>query len=359
MSPPKIVQKRAGPRTHDVPGQLEWPAARVRRGAAFLSPIGVSPRTSFVTGTLVRNHGAFGTGPAVPVSLPASVHHLNRARDRTVLPGGRQVTRPDQPRGLQERPTTDVSPTAPERTPGWTRGPHPDEGTSVNPLRCAPVRPWHLQLAYDEDMLFHLLVRLRRLFRCASSHPHGPFLVPQVYGDRDDGRDVPAPHAPAAAWEALHPDPQWSQSHHEADRCRLDEAATRQAPRAYCAAVSDVVDLAGRMPAELTRLDLTGMLVAFPSGHGERPGEHGKRFRHTFCPDPHEQRDLVATPAGQGLARARQAELRMGRGAPQFKAQIQLSPQRRLLVMDGSRGHPGWRAPVKRGAARLYRRASS
>lgn len=486
MSLPNIVMMMVDQMAHDVIGHLGHPAALTphldalaRSGAAFTnaycnSPICVSSRTSFMTGTLVSDNGAFDNGGEFPASLPTFVHHLNRAGYRTVLSGKMHVIGPDQRHGFQERLTTDDSPTGFELTPDWTRGPHPNEGTSLNRLRSPPGRPWSLQLAYDEDVLYHAQVRLRQLragkqpfFLCASfSHPHDPFLVPQAYWDRYDGRDVPAPHVPAPAWNALHPYNQWIQIHYEADRFPLNEEETRQARRAYYAAVSDVNDLVGRLLAELTRLELTDTLVVFTSDHGEMLGEHGMWFKRTFydgaakvpllislpgevqpavrrevvslvdlsatlldyagvsafppgslppagrslrtllrgeaaawpdravCEyfsegtvepmlllrrgrhkfvyvhdhlpllfdletDPHEQQNLAAEPDCQELARALQAELLTDLDVPQLKAQILLSQQRRLLVLEGSRGHPGWREPVNHDAARLYRRASS
>lgn len=329
MSQPNIVMIMVDQMAHDVIGHLGHPAvltphldALAARGVAFTntycnSPICVSSRTSFMTGTLVRDNGAFDNGSEFPASLPTFVHGLGRAGYQTILSGKMHFVGPDQLHGFQERLTTDISPTGFELTPDWTRGPHANEGTSVNRLRYPPVRPWSLQMSYDDEVLHSALVRLRQLgadaadmevrpfFLCVSfSHPHDPFLVPQAYWDLYEGRPVALPEASPQEFGALHPYSQWIQIHHEADRFPLTEPEVLQARRAYYAAVSYVDSLVGQLLSELERLGLDNTLVMFTSDHGEMLGQHGMWFKRTFYDGAVKVPLIVSLPdTGQGTRR--------------------------------------------------------
>ncbi|MFC4455402.1 choline-sulfatase [Deinococcus sonorensis] len=324
---PNILMVMVDQMAHDVIGQLGHPAVStphlnrlVAGGVAFTnaycnSPICVSSRTSLMTGRLVRQTRAYDNGSEFPASVPTFAHHLNRAGYRTILAGKMHFIGPDQLHGFQERLTTDISPAGFELTPDWRRGPYPNEGTSVNRLRYPPVRPWSLQLSYDEEVLHSALARLRQLqaeqqpfFMCASfSHPHDPFLVPQAYWDRYEDVPIPAPAAPGRPLHEHHPYNQWIQIHHEADRFPLAPEEVQQARRAYYAAVSYVDDLVGRLLGELERLGLSDTLVIFTSDHGEMLGEHGMWFKRTFH-DPSVKVPLVLSLPGRFKA-ARRTEV--------------------------------------------------
>ncbi|AFZ65666.1 choline-sulfatase [Deinococcus peraridilitoris] len=302
MIRPNILLIVVDQMAHDVIARLGHPAvltphlnALVTRGVTFTSahcnsPICVSSRTALMTGLLVRDNGAFDNGSEFPASIPTFAHHLNRAGYTTILSGKMHFVGPDQLHGFQERLTADISPCGFELTPDWTQGPVANEGTSVNRLRYPPVRPWSLQLSYDDEVLHSALVRLRQLreetppfFMCVSfSHPHDPFLVPQSYWDAYAQRDIPLPSTPAEDPGSLHPYSQWIQKHHEIDRFPLSPAETLQARRAYYAAVTYVDELVGQLLAELSRLDLDDTMVIFTSDHGEMLGEHGMWFKRTF-----------------------------------------------------------------------------
>ena len=491
MPQPNIVMIMVDQMAHDVIGRLGHPTVLTphldrlaARGVAFVntycnSPICVSSRTAFMTGTLVRHNGAYDNGSEFPASLPTFVHQLNRAGYQTILSGKMHFVGPDQLHGFQERLTGDISPTGFDLTPDWTLGPHANPGTSVNRLRYPAVRPWSLQMSYDDEVLHSALVRLRQLsgdaegdvarpfFLCTSfSHPHDPFLVPQAYWDLYDDRPVCLPDAPAQAFQTMHPYNQWIQIHHEADRFPLSDDEVRQARRAYYAAVSYVDGLIGQLLGELERLGLNNTLVVFTSDHGEMLGQHGMWFKRTFydgatkvplivalpglqsptcrtevvslvdltatlldyagiqarpahgfplaghslrplledravswpgraiseyfsegtvepmlmlrtarhkfvyvhhhdpllfdlIDDPLEQRNLTGLPEAAELCRSLQAELLGDLDVDGLRGRILDSQQQRLLVLAGSPGPSGWRHPVTRDAARLYRRASS
>ena len=253
-------------------------------------PICVSSRASFMTGRLVRDTRAFDNGSVLPADMPTFVHHLDRAGYDTVLAGKMHFVGPDQLHGFAERTTTDISPVGLELTPDWTRGPYPNEGTSVQRLRYPPVRDWSLQLSYDEEVAHTALAQLRQLragskpfFLCTSlSHPHDPFLVPERCWRLYDGVDIPPPAAPAPAHEEHHPFNRWIQIHHEIDRFPLSERETLDARRAYYAVMSWVDALVGRLLAEVERLAFEDMVVVFTGDHGEMLGEHGMWFKRTF-----------------------------------------------------------------------------
>ncbi|WP_170130932.1 choline-sulfatase [Deinococcus yavapaiensis] len=326
VNKPNILVIMVDQMAHDVIGALGHPTvltpnldALVRRGVAFdhaycNSPICVSSRVSFMTGRLVRHTNAFDNGSEFPASLPTFAHRLNLAGYTTILSGKMHFVGPDQLHGFRERLTPDISPTGFELTPDWTRGPYPNPGTSVQRLRYPPVRPWSLQLAYDEEVLHHTLARLRRLaledapfFLCASfSHPHDPFLTPEPYWAAYEDRPVAPPNVEAHD-EDLHPFNRWIQIHHEADRFPLTPEETLRARRAYYAAVSYVDSIVGRLLAELDRVGLGDTLVVFTSDHGEMLGEHGMWFKRTFYDGAAKVPLIVSRPST--FAPARRSEV--------------------------------------------------
>ena len=302
MNKPNIVLVMVDQMAHDAIAALGHSAvvtphldALVENGVTFENaycnaPICASSRASFVTGKLVRHTGVFDNGAELPAAAPTLLHHLNRAGYTTVLSGKMHFNGPDQLHGFQERLTTDISPASFLLTPDWTRGAHPNPGTSVARLRYAPLRDWTLQLAYDEEVLHAALARLRQLreeaapfFLCASfAHPHDPFQVPQAFWELYEGKAIPPPRAPALALQDLHPYNRWIQIHHEADKFPLDPQETEQARRAYYAMVSYADSLVGRLMSELKRLAFDNTLLVFTSDHGEMLGEHGMWFKRTF-----------------------------------------------------------------------------
>ncbi|HEX6499099.1 MAG TPA: choline-sulfatase [Micromonosporaceae bacterium] len=321
MSRPNILLIVVDQMAYDVVGALGHPAVRtphldelVARGATFSNAYATSPiccpsRASLMTGKLARRYGVYDNGSELPASAPTVAHHLNRAGYTTVLSGKMHFVGPDQLHGFAERLTADVSPAELFLTPDWTLGPVPNEGTSVRRLRYPPVRPWSLQLSYDDEVLHTSLAKLRQLsqeqepfFLCASFvHPHDPFLVPQEYWDRYDGVDIPPVRAPGRPFAELHPFDQWIQIHHEADRYPLSEHEVAQARRAYYAAVSYVDDVVGRLLAELDRLGLTDdTVVMFTSDHGEMLGEHGMWFKRTYRDGAAKVPLIVAGPGVRG-----------------------------------------------------------
>ena len=328
MPQPNIVMIMVDQMAHDVIGQLGHPTVLTPHldrlaasGVAFVntycnSPICVSSRTAFMTGTLVRHNGAYDNGSEFPASLPTFVHQLNRAGYQTILSGKMHFVGPDQLHGFQERLTGDISPTGFDLTPDWSRGPHANAGTSVNRLRYPAVRPWSLQMSYDDEVLHSALVRLRQLsadaegnvaspfFLCASfSHPHDPFLVPQAYWDLYEDRPICPPDAPAQDFQAMHPYNQWIQIHHEADQFPLSDAEVLRTRRAYYAAVSYVDGLIGQLLGELERLGMDNTLVVFTSDHGEMLGQHGMWFKRTFYDGATKVPLIVALPGRRGPAR--------------------------------------------------------
>lgn len=303
MPGPNILMIVVDQMAHDVIGALGHPAVRtpnldalLARSAVFVntyagSPICLPSRASLMTGRLARRHDVYDNGSELPASVPTIAHHLNRAGYHTVLSGKMHFVGPDQMHGFAERLTTDLSPASLVLTPDWTRGPVANEGTSVRRLRYPPVRPWSLQLSYDDEVLHTSLAKLRQLsqqdepfFLCSSfTHPHDPFLVPEEYWNRYRDVEIPPVRAPARSMEELHPFDQWIQIHHEADRHPLSEPEVERARRAYYAAVSYVDDVVGRLLAELTRLGMADdTVVVFTSDHGEMLGEHGMWFKRTY-----------------------------------------------------------------------------
>lgn len=317
MPGPNILMIVVDQMAHDVIGGLGHPAVRtpnldalLARSAAFVntyvsSPICLPSRASLMTGRLARRHDVYDNGSELPASVPTVAHHLNRAGYHTVLSGKMHFVGPDQMHGFAERLTADLSPAGLDLTPDWTLGPIPNEGTSVRRLRYPPVRPWSLQLSYDDEVLHTSLAKLRQLsqrsepfFLCSSfTHPHDPFQLPEEYWDRYSDVEIPPVRAPARPMEELHPFDQWIQIHHEADRYPLSEPEVEQARRAYYAAVSYVDDVVGRLLAELTRLGMADdTVVVFTSDHGEMLGEHGMWFKRTYHDGAAKVPLLVAGP---------------------------------------------------------------
>jgi len=264
----------------------------VRFDAAYTPyPLCAPARAAMLTGAYASTLGCYDNASVLPSDVPTLAHYLATAGYETVLSGKMHFVGPDQMHGFAERLTADLSPAGLELTPDWTLGPVANEGTSVQRLRYPPVRPWSLQLSYDDEVLHTSLAKLRQLsqeqrpfFLCASfTHPHDPFLVPQEYWDRYDDAEIPPVRAAARPGVELHPYDRWIQMHHEADRYPLSESEVAQARRAYYAAVSYVDDVVGTLLTELERLGLADdTVVTFTSDHGEMLGEHGMWFKRTY-----------------------------------------------------------------------------
>jgi len=324
---PNILLIMADQLAHDVIGALGHPAVKTpnldelaRNGVVFEncycnSPLCAPSRASFVTGTHIRNNGVYDNGAELPASSMTVMHHLRRAGYDTVLAGKMHFLGPDQLHGYNQRLTTDIYPAGFDWTPDWTLGAVPNPGTSAARLQEPRVCDWNTQMAYDEEVLFRTLEKLRVLqsgdtpfFLTASfTHPHCPFRISKEYYDLYDGADIPIPSAPANNIAETHPYNRWIQIHHECDTHPLSREEIQDNRRVYYAMVTYFDGLAGRILDELTRLDMRDeTIVIVTSDHGEMLGEHGMWFKRTFY-DPAVKVPLIVSWPGQ-YAPARRSE---------------------------------------------------
>lgn len=259
------------------------------------SPLCGPSRNSMMAGRLPHRVGAYDNANELPAAAPTFAHVLRAAGYHCRLSGKMHFVGPDQLHGFHQRYNTDIYPAGFNWTPDWTRGPYPNQGSSIRYLNESGPCAWNLQLDYDEETLAGGLQYLRNLVRaraqtqeafflCVSfTQPHDPFVAGQEYWDRYEGVSIPMPEAPRIPIEEMHPFDQWIQVHHEADTYPPSEETVLAARRGYLAMTSYIDDKVGELLAELDRLGVAeNTVVVFASDHGDMQGEHGMWYKRTF-----------------------------------------------------------------------------
>ena len=239
--------------------------------------------------------GAFDNAAELPAATPTIVHLLRASGYHTVLAGKMHFVGPDQLHGFEERLTTDVYPAGFDWTPDWRL----DSGSrlpwyhNMSGVLGAGVREAAMQTAYDDEVCFRAVERIRELAQrpdrrpfllvVSFTSPHDPWEVRARHWEmyRDDDIDLPA----VAAIPRSQADPH---SLRLRAMCGLDErpldaAEIRRARHGYYAAVSYMDERVGEVTAALERTGLDGeTVVAFTADHGEMGGERGLWFKMSF-----------------------------------------------------------------------------
>ena len=148
--------------------------------------------------------GAFDNAAELPAATPTIAHLLRANGYHTVLSGKMHFVGPDQLHGFEERLTTDVYPAGFDWTPDWRL---PSESRlpwyhNLSGVLGAGVREAAMQTAYDDEVCFRAVERIRELAQrpdrrpfllvVSFTSPHDPWEVRarhwDMYGDDDDRR---------------------------------------------------------------------------------------------------------------------------------------------------------------------------
>lgn len=286
-----------------------------RRGVVFEksycnSPLCAPSRASMMTGQLASRIPVNDNSEELPASVPTFVHHLRRGGYKTILSGKMHFVGPDQLHGFEERLTTDIYPSdflwhrywpaqgdPPRRVglPGDAEAAKIYERQMSQCVKEAGPVTWSYQLAYDEEVHFHALERLRCLlhrqgasarqpwFLCVSyTQPHDPYVSTFEYWNRYDGVDFAMPQALPSNHEP-HPFDVWVNSYHGLDLVDPMPKDVYRARRGYYAMTSYIDDKLGELIGELKRFgQAQNTVIIFTSDHGDMVGELGMWHKRTL-----------------------------------------------------------------------------
>jgi len=255
------------------------------------SPLCAPSRFSFLAGQLPSRIGAFDNAAEFPAAVPTFAHYLRRAGYQTILSGKMHFCGPDQLHGFEERLTTDIYPSDFGWTPDWSRfAERPGWYHTMDSVTQAGPCTRTNQVDFDDEVVFQARQKLFDIARgkdqrpfclvVSMTHPHDPYVTPQPYWDRYEGRAIDLPRSPAPA-----PDPHSERLRHVIGLSTTTITAdqVRDARRAYYGSVSYVDDQVGAMVATLkdARLD-ENTIVILLADHGDMLGEHGLWYKMSF-----------------------------------------------------------------------------
>jgi choline-sulfatase len=180
----------------------------------------------------------------------------------------------------------------------------------------AGVREAAMQTAYDDEVCFRAVERIRELAQrpdrrpfflvVSFTNPHDPWEVRarhwEIYGDRP----IDPPAVPRIPRAEVDPHSLRLRDMSGMDEHPLTDAQVAHARRAYYAAVSSMDERVGEVLGALRQHGLDDeTIVAFTADHGEMGGERGLWFKMSF----HEGSARVPLlVAGPGIARGAVAE---------------------------------------------------
>jgi choline-sulfatase len=270
-------------------------AGTVFERAYCASPLCAPSRFAMLAGRRASAIEAYDNAAELPAGTPTVVHLLRSAGYDTALAGKMHFVGPDQLHGYEERLTTDVYPATFDWTPDWRLGAHERLPWYHNMagLLGAGVYESAMQTAYDDEVCFRAVERIRELALRRDRHPffltvsftnpHDPWEVRRRHWElyRDDAIDpVAVPRIPRAEVDP--------HSARLREMCGLDErplseAETRRARRGYYAAISYVDERIGEVLDALAHCGFVDdTVVILTADHGEMAGERGLWFKMSF-----------------------------------------------------------------------------
>jgi choline-sulfatase len=274
--------------------------ALARAGTAFAraycaSPLCAPSRSAMLAGRPPSAIGVYDNAAELPAATPTIAHVLRARGYHTTLAGKMHFVGPDQLHGFEERLTTDVYPAGFDWTPDWRL---PASARlpwyhNMNGIRDTGVREAAMQTAYDDEVAFRAVERVRELsqrpdrrpfFLVASfTSPHDPWEVRRRHWEayRDEEIDLPA----VGTIPRNQADPH---SLRLRDMCGIDErplteAEVLHARHGYYAAITYMDERVGDVLDALAAAGLEDeTVVVFTADHGEMAGERGLWFKMSF-----------------------------------------------------------------------------
>ena len=270
--------------------------ALAREGVVFESfycnsPLCAPSRFSFLSGQLPSAIGAFDNAAEFGAQVPTFAHYLRDAGYQTTLSGKMHFCGPDQLHGFEERLTTDIYPSDFGWTPDWTRfEERPGWYHTMDSVTQAGPCTRTNQIDFDDETTFAARQKLfdiargrdRRPFLMVVSltHPHDPYVTPQVYWDRyrHDEIDMPRVSTPAQ-------DPHSRRVRHVIglEGTQVSAEQVRAARHAYYGSVSYVDDQFGVLLETLRQAQFAdNTVVLVLADHGDMLGERGLWYKMSF-----------------------------------------------------------------------------
>jgi choline-sulfatase len=269
-------------------------------GTAFESAYCASPlcapsRSAMLAGRPPSAIGVYDNAAELPAAVPTIAHVLRAEGYHTALAGKMHFVGPDQLHGFEERLTTDVYPAGFDWTPDWrlpstTRLPWYH---NMNSVRGTGVREAAMQTAYDDEVCFRAVERLRELslrpdrrpfFLVASfTNPHDPWEVRRRHWDayRDD--EIRLPDVAPLPRDQADPHSLRLRDMYGLDERPLADDEVLRARHGYYAAITYMDERAGEVLDVLAATGLEGeTVVVFTADHGEMAGERGLWYKMSF-----------------------------------------------------------------------------
>jgi len=257
------------------------------------SPLCAPSRYALLSGMLPSRTGGFDNAAEFPADIPTFAHYLRRAGYFTALSGKMHFCGADQLHGFEERLTTDIYPADFGWTPDWTRfDERPGWYHTLDSVLQAGSCVRTNQIDFDDEVVTAARHKLFDLARSADrrpfclvvsmTHPHDPYVVPQVYWDRYRDEEITPPRVPDLAG---HEDPHATRLRHVIglDLAKPDTAQVRAARRAYYGAVSYVDDQVGMLVSTLRQAALdANTVILLIADHGDMLGERGLWYKMNF-----------------------------------------------------------------------------
>ena len=250
-------------------------------------------RFSMLAGQLPSKIGGYDNASEFPAQVPTFAHYLRAAGYQTVLSGKMHFCGPDQLHGFEERLTTDIYPSDFGWTPDWTRfEERPGWYHSMDSVLQAGSCVRTNQIDFDDEVVTAARQKLFDLARSpdrrpfclvvSMTHPHDPYVVPQLYWDRYRDEEITPPKVSDLAGAE---DPHATRLRHVIglDLAKPNPAQIRAARRAYYGAVSYVDDQVGMLVATLRQAALdSNTVIMLIADHGDMLGERGLWYKMNF-----------------------------------------------------------------------------
>jgi len=294
--------------------------ALAREGVVFdsfycNSPLCAPSRFSFLAGQLPSAIGAFDNAAEFAAQVPTFAHYLRQAGYQTTLSGKMHFCGPDQLHGFEERLTTDIYPSDFGWTPDWSRFEERPSWyhTMDSVVQAGPCTRTN-QVDFDDETTSSARQKLfdiargrdRRPFLMVVSltHPHDPYVTPQLYWDRYRHQDIDMPRVSAPA-----EDPHSRRLRHVIglESTPISAAQVRAARHAYYGSVSYVDEQFGVLLETLRQARLADNTITLVlADHGDMLGERGLWYKMNFFEPACRVPLIVHAPARFAPHRVRQ-----------------------------------------------------
>ena len=249
--------------------------ALARSGTTFASAYCASPlcapsRSAMLAGRRASALGVYDNAAELPASVPTIAHLLRAGGYDTVLAGKMHFVGPDQLHGFEERLTTDVYPAGFDWTPDWRL----PSGTrlpwyhNMSGVLDAGVREAAMQTAYDDEVCFRAVERIRELAQrpdrrpfflvVSFTNPHDPWEVRARHWEIYRDRPIDPPAVPRIPRSEADPHSLRLRDMSGMDEHPLTDAQVAHARRAYYAAVSSMDERVGEVLGALREHGLGG-----------------------------------------------------------------------------------------------------